>query len=114
MITVHGIKNCDTVKKSLKWLDNHNVAYQFRDVRAEPLSVDEVQQWLQQIDADKLVNKRSTSWRQLDEADKQLDDATKTAQLIAANPTLFKRPLVVADNGISVGFNETQWQESYL
>ena len=70
MIKVHGIKNCDTVKKSIKWLEQHQLKYEFR-MREIPLSTAEVEQWLADIPADQLV-KRSTSWRQLDESQRDL------------------------------------------
>ncbi|MGM0524570.1 MAG: Spx/MgsR family RNA polymerase-binding regulatory protein [Pseudomonadota bacterium] len=114
MITVHGISNCDTVKKSLKWLDNNNVRYQFRDVRKDPITAHEVEQWLQQVPAEQLVNKRSTSWRQLTEQQKQLADNTAVAKLIAEQPTLFKRPLVQDEHDMHVGFNDASWQQRYL
>lgn len=114
MITVHGISNCDTVKKALRWLQQQNIAFEFRDVRKQPLTAAEVVHWLQQLGADKLINKRSTSWRQLDEQQKQLQDDAAIAQLIVTQPTLFKRPLVEDTQGVHVGFNESTWQQRYL
>jgi len=110
MIKVHGIKNCDTVKKALKWLEQNQVAYEFRDVRATPLTEAEVLHWLNEVPADNLVNKRSTSWRQLDDSQRDLTDKAAVSKLIAEQPTLFKRPLVEASNEIRVGFNAQQWE----
>ncbi len=110
MIKVHGIKNCDTVKKALKWLEQNHIAYQFRDVRATPLSTEEVESWLAKIPAEQLVNKRSTSWRQLDESQRDLSNHNAVSQLIVEQPTLFKRPLVEADDEMQVGFNAQQWE----
>ncbi|MGM0481342.1 MAG: arsenate reductase [Pseudomonadota bacterium] len=114
MVTVHGIKNCDTVKKALKWLDNQQLDYQFRDVRQQPLNVEEVSRWLEQLGTDKLLNKRSTSWRQLTDEQKAQTDAHAIAELIAEQPTLFKRPLVADQQGLHVGFNAAEWQQRYL
>lgn len=72
MLRVYGIKNCDTVKKSLKWLDKNKVDYEFIDVRQQPLQKETVSAWLQQLPAESLLNKRSTSWRNLSDEQKLL------------------------------------------
>lgn len=114
MITLFGIKNCDTVKKAVQWLEQNDIAYTFRDVRQQPLSEAQVKQWLNHITADKLINKRSTSWRQLsEEQQQQVSNADAIAALIVANPTLFKRPLVEDSRGIHVGFKALEWQQRY-
>jgi Spx/MgsR family transcriptional regulator len=114
MLRVYGIKNCDTVKKSLKWLDKNEVDYEFIDVRQQPLQKETVSDWLQQLPAESLLNKRSTSWRNLSDEQKALDDADAIAALIAEQPTLFKRPLVQSSQSIHCGFNEKLWSERYL
>lgn len=114
MITVYGISHCDSVKKARKWLDSHQLDYLFRDVRKQPLSVNEIEQWLLQLPPEQLLNKRSTSWRQLTLQQQQLTDNQAVAKLIAEQPTLFKRPLVQDEQGIQVGFNEKLWQQRYL
>ena len=113
MMTVFGIKNCDTIKKATKWLQQNDISFEFRDVRQQPLDMDTVLSWLQQIPAEQLVNKRSSTWRQLTEEQQQLDDTQATAKLIVDNPTLFKRPLVEDTQGIHVGFKEADWQTRY-
>ena len=113
MITVFGIKNCDTIKKATAWLEQNNIAYTFRDVRQQPVDVDTVLAWLQQVPAEKLVNKRSTTWRQLTDEQRQLNSDDAVAQLIVDNPTLFKRPLVEDSQGIHVGFKVADWQNRY-
>ena len=114
MIIVQGIKNCDTVKKAVNWLQQHHLDYQFRDVRDQSLSEQEVLDWLSQLTPEQLINKRSTSWRQLTDTQKQLTDKQQLAQLIVANPTLFKRPLVIDEQGLHVGFKAPEWQQRYL
>lgn len=114
MLRVYGIKNCDTVKKSLKWLDKNEVDYEFIDVRQQPLQKETVSAWLQQLPAESLLNKRSTSWRNLSDEQKSLEDANAIAELIAEQPTLFKRPLVQSSQAVHCGFNEKLWSERYL
>lgn len=114
MLRVYGIKNCDTIKKSLKWLDKQALAYEFIDVRQQPLQKETVADWLKQIPAESLVNKRSTSWRNLSDEQQSLDNSDAVATLVAEQPTLFKRPLVESGNDIHCGFNEKIWSERYL
>ncbi|MDV6314956.1 arsenate reductase [Idiomarina sp. HP20-50] len=114
MLRVYGIKNCDTVKKSLKWLDKHELAYEFIDVRQSPLQQETVSHWLKQLPAESLLNKRSTSWRNLSDEQKSLDDSDAIAALVAEQPTLFKRPLVESDDNIHCGFNDKVWRDRYL
>lgn len=101
MPKLYGIKNCDTVVKARKWLEAHNVAYDFMDIRSEvgALQLEEVSTWLELLGDDwpKLVNKRSTSWKALSEEQRsQLSEAT-AAQLLIDNPTLMKRPVLIED-----------------
>lgn len=114
MIEVHGISNCDTVKKALKWLQDNQLPHQFRDVRQQPLTATEVRQWLQHLEPSQLLNKRSTSYRQLSDNDKQITEPQQLAELIAQQPTLFKRPLVKDNSGIHTGFKAETWQQRYL
>ncbi|ATZ74206.1 arsenate reductase [Idiomarina sp. X4] len=114
MLTIYGIKNCDTVKKSLKWLDKHSVNYQFIDVREQPLQKETVLNWLSELPADRLINKRSTSWRNLSDDQKTLSNHDALAELVAEQPTLFKRPLVKDNEGYHCGFKETEWSDRYL
>ena len=72
--TLYGIKNCDTVRKARRWLDDHNVDYQFHDVREQALAAEQLHSWLQEL-GDSLINKRSTTWKQLsDEQRRTIDD----------------------------------------
>jgi arsenate reductase len=108
---VYGINNCDTVKKARRWLEQHDIAYQFHDFRSDGLDEATVDQWLKTLDWQQVLNKRSTSWRQL--TDDQRDGLTeqKAKQLILANPTLVKRPVISANGKLWLGFNESQYQD---
>ena len=112
MYTLYGIKNCDTVKKAKKWLENHGVNYQFHDFRVDGLTAEMIQQWFNTVGWEILINRRSTTWRQLDDAQKENIDEQSAAMLLLDNPTLIKRP--VLDNGakIVVGFSEVSYQET--
>jgi len=110
MTTIFGIKNCDTVKKALKWLDATSVNYVFRDFRKDGLEARDVKSWLQELGADTLVNKRSTSWKALSDEDKDnLNNEAELIRLILEAPTLIKRPLLLHNGSAYVGFKADQY-----
>ena len=104
MLTVYGIKQCDTVRKALKWLDQKGSEYRFHDFRVDGLSAEVLQAWLDSDLSDKLVNRRSTTWRQLSEAQRQSEGGA-LLNLLLDHPTLIKRPVFVTDRILAVGFN---------
>ena len=104
MLTVYGIKQCDTCRKALKWLTAQGLEHRFHDFRADGLSRDTLRDWLESSFADKLINRRSTTWRQLTDRQRQ-SEGEDLLNLLLQNPTLIKRPVFVADDIITVGFN---------
>ncbi|TVZ38330.1 Spx/MgsR family transcriptional regulator [Alteromonadaceae bacterium 2753L.S.0a.02] len=111
MTKLYGIKNCDTVKKARKWLETAGVAYEFHDFRDQGLDASLIQNWLTQIDAATLINKRSTTWKQLSDADKTKVEAGDFIAIAVANPTLIKRPVLDHNNAITVGFKDKQYAD---
>lgn len=109
MTTLYGIKNCDTVKKARTWLEQHNVHYRFHDFRADGLTVAQVNTWIAEIGLETLVNKRSTTWKELDEATKTHFNDTTAATVISENPTLIKRPLLDTGKQKYVGFKDAEY-----
>lgn len=108
-ITLYGIKNCDTVKKARKWLDQHQVNYVFVDHRADGLNPDSLHHWLDTLGWEQLVNKRSTTYRALSESEKANLGPNTAYALLEANPTLIKRPLLDNQGQLSVGFKAEQY-----
>ncbi len=106
-LIIYGIKNCDTVKKACKYLDAHNINYQFIDYRQQPLSSDLVNTWVGVLGWDLLVNKRSTTYRALTESQK----GNITTELLIEQPTLIKRPVLVSDTKVMVGFKEAEYSQ---
>jgi len=102
MITVYGIKNCDTCRKARKWLEEKGIAHSFHDFRADGLDAATVAGWLSELGDETLVNRRGTTWRNLSEAERAR--AASDAALIAANPTLIKRPVFDLGAKRLVGF----------
>jgi len=110
MYTLYGIKNCDTVKKARKWLESNDVNYQFHDFRVDGLTAEMIEQWFTTVGWEKLLNKRSTTWRQLDDAQKENINEQSAAILLLKNPTLIKRPVLDNEITILVGFSEESYQ----
>jgi len=109
-VTVYGIPNCDTVKKARKWLDAQGVAYTFHDYKKAGADAGKLAAWIDAKGWEVVLNKRGTTFRKLDDADKADIDAAKAARLLEANPSMIKRPVVEYDGGVLVGFNPDDWQ----
>jgi len=108
-VTLYGISNCDTVKKARSWLDKSDIEFLFHDFRKDGLTSSQVQSWLDTIGSELLVNKRSTTWKQLD--DKQRAEAlgANAAEVITAHPTLIKRPVLAKGRELHIGFKPEQY-----
>ncbi len=109
MITVYGIKNCDTVKKARRWLNANDVDFQFHDVRTDGLDQTTIELWLNSVTWETLLNKRGTTWRKLDDPRKEQLDQAIAIELMLANPTLIKRPVLTNNNECLVGFKEAEY-----
>ena len=94
MIALFGIPNCDTVKKARTWLDANGIAYAFHDYKKEGADPARLAKWAQAVGWEPMLNRAGTTFRKLDEADKADIDAAKALSLMAAHPSLIKRPVV--------------------
>ena len=103
MLKLYGLKNCDTCKKALKALAAAEVSVDFIDIRAEADLQTSVPQWLTAVGADTLVNRRSTTWRNLDDTARN----SPPQDLLINNPTLIKRPVIESGEDIHVGWTKT-------
>lgn len=108
MLTVYGIKNCDTCRKALKWLSAEGIDHTFHDFRVDGLDAANVTRWSAAVGWEKLLNRRGTTWRNLDESDKDGVNEAKAATLMAGNPTLIKRPVFDDGSSILVGFTAAE------
>ena len=111
MIILYGIKNCDTVKKARKWLESNNKDYHFHDFREDGLDKNQVNTWLEQLGWEAVVNKRSTTWRNLSDKEKEISSNAQAARLLLANPTLIKRPVVEKGKTLIIGFKEAEYKK---
>jgi Spx/MgsR family transcriptional regulator len=114
MTTLYGIKNCDTVRKARRWLEQHQIPYQFHDLREDGLTTELLSSWVVQLGWEALLNKRSTSFRQLSETARQVADAETASALMLATPTLIKRPLLVHHQQLHLGFKAETYQRLFL
>lgn len=102
---LYGIPNCDTVRKARKWLSDNGIDHQFIDVRENTPPKSQIAHWVMSLGAAKMVNKRSTTWKTLSEADRNEAETGDTAAVLLANPTLIKRPVLEYRDVLDVGFS---------
>ncbi|NOQ94353.1 MAG: ArsC family reductase [Methylophaga sp.] len=106
---LYGIKNCDTVRKARRWCETNDIDFQFHDFRVDGLDEATINGWLKSVSWEVLLNKRSTSWKQLDDARKEQLDQSIAVELMLANPTLIKRPVLSDNSSCKVGFKEADY-----
>ena len=111
MLTVYGIKSCDTCRKARKFLQDKNIEHRFHDVREDGINVQMLERWADRIDWQRLLNKRSLTWRKVSETDRSEMNRDKAIALILDAPTLLKRPVIEADNYLAVGFSENRFAD---
>jgi len=108
MIVVHGLKNCDTCRKAMKWLEGEGMEARLHDVRADGLEPGQLDRWIAAAGWETLLNRRGTTWRKLSDAEKDGVDASKARALMLEHPALIKRPVFEADGKIVVGFSDAE------
>lgn len=95
MLTVYGIPNCDTVKKTLNWLKNNKIEYQFHDYKHLGISREKLENWLTQTDWTILLNRAGTTFKNLSDEQKAAIHDEKTAiEFLLENTSAIKRPLI--------------------
>ena len=110
MFTLYGISSCSTVSKARRFLEAHDLEYQFHDFKKQSISETLLSELEARIGLDVMLNKRSTTWRQLDESQKKDMNLQKAIALMIEKPTLIKRPLLDTGEQLLVGFNEAEYK----
>ncbi len=117
MITVFGIKNCDTVKKALKWLAANNVNYEFVDYKKQLPQREWLVDQIKQHGLETIVNKRGTTYRKLDNTVKESLHEDNAPDLLLENPSMIKRPILCDQNNAKamsvVGFKPEQYEQFF-
>ncbi len=102
--TIYGIRNCDTMKKARAWLDAHDIRYTFHDYKKEGIDRERLSGWCQACGWEKLLNRAGTTFRKLPEAQKGDLDEARAVELMLAQPSMIKRPVLELDSRIVIGF----------
>lgn len=101
---LYGIKNCDTMKKAWTWLEQHGVAYDFHDYKKVGIDRATLEGWVRQLGWEVLLNRAGTTFKKLPDADRQGIDAAKAIDLMLAQPSMIKRPVLDRGGKLTVGF----------
>jgi arsenate reductase len=111
MTTLYGIKNCDTMKKARRWLDEHNVAYEFHDYKKEGIDEKTLTTWCKKLGWESLLNRRGTTWRKLPDKTKDSINEKSAIKLMLDQPSIIKRPVLKQGSNYLVGFDEQEYQK---
>lgn len=107
MMTIYGLKNCDSCRKAVKFCTDCGLKAELHDLRGDGLPASLLAEWLAHFPASELINTRSTTWRQLDDARRQQAETDPQA-LLQAHPTLIKRPVIHIGGDWLLGFRASQ------
>lgn len=111
---LYGIKNCDTVKKARKWLESQSLDYTFIDLKVVELEATQLESWLEQGQGAPLINTRGTTFRKLSDEDKTtLTQESINVALLIKQPTLLKRPVLVTEDTVEIGFKAERYQSLF-
>lgn len=115
IITLYGIKNCDTIKKARRWLEERGIDYRFHDYRVDGLDNTLLQSFISELGWEPLLNTRGTTWRKLDEATRsQITTADAAAALMIEMPAIIKRPLLCAPGKpMLLGFSDSSYTQFF-
>lgn len=109
MLTLYGLKNCDTCRKARAWLDRQGVSYRFHDFRADGLDCATLDGLEAELGWETLLNRRGTTWRGLADSERADLDRDKALALMLVHPALIKRPILAAAGRTLVGFTPDQY-----
>lgn len=112
-VTIYGIKNCDTMKKARAWLDGHGVAYAFHDYKASGIEPATLAEWARSVGWEVLLNRAGTTFRKLPEGEKDGVTEAQALGLMAAQPSMIKRPVLDVDGRLLVGFKPEQYEAAF-
>jgi len=109
VVTIYGIKNCDTMKKAFVWLSQHQIDYQFHDYKKSGAPEALVSEWIDMLGWETLINRKGTTWRKLDEHTRNSMNAERALRLAVEQPSIIKRPIVIKGGKMLSGFTTETW-----
>mgnify|MGYP001813871136 CR=1 FL=1 len=109
MLTVYGIKSCDTCRRAKKFLQDRDIEFRFHDLREDGLDIQMLERWAARIDWERLLNRKSLTWRKIPEADRNDMTKDRAFALMLDRPTLVKRPVLEHPSFFAVGFSEKRF-----
>lgn len=114
-IVVYGIKSCDTIKKTLTWLDKKKISYVFHDYKKEGITEGRLKTWTKQVGWESLVNKKGSTWRNLPEATQiKVTNEKAAIAVLKESTSMIKRPLLERDNEVLIlGFDEEAYKKLF-
>jgi len=112
-ITLYGIPNCNTVKKARDWLAEHHITYAFHNFKKDGLARETLQSWVDRLGWETLINKQGTTWRKIDASDKENLNSERAIELMLANTSVIKRPVLEYTGNLSVGFKPERYQDIF-
>lgn len=112
-IRIFGIKNCDTMKKAFQWFDAKGIAYDFHDYKKAGADADILKKAIQQEGWETVINRKGTTWRALPEKVRDGMTEAKAVELALENPSLIKRPLIVAGSKVTLGFDAADYSAKF-
>ena len=109
MTTIYGIKNCDTVRKAKRWLEENHIDYQFHDFRQDGLDKQLLIPWVNAVGWETLLNTRGTTWRNLPTDVKENMCRENAIAIMLEHPAIIKRPVLCTPDGVYIGFKPDQY-----
>lgn len=109
----YGIPGCDTMRKARRWLDEHDVAHDFHDYKKAGIDAATLERWSGRVGWDQLLNRRGTTYRKLDEAEREGLDEAKAIRLMVEHPSLIRRPVIERGDDVIVGFDDTLYDKLF-
>ena len=112
---LYGIPNCDTVKKASTWLKEHSIDFEMHDYKKLGITKQKLKEWSKQVGVEKLLNKKSSTWRALTpEQQSAITTQTAAINLMAEKPSIIKRPVIETGGKLVVGFDEGEYEKVFL
>ncbi|HEX5026166.1 MAG TPA: Spx/MgsR family RNA polymerase-binding regulatory protein [Agriterribacter sp.] len=111
MVTVYGISTCDTTKKAMGWLKKKKIHFNFHNYRESGISAKKLNEWSDAVGWEKLLNKKSTTWRSLTPRQQQaVNDKATALQIMQEYHTLIKRPIIELSEQLIIGWNDKEYE----